>query len=182
MVVTKRLRSVLEATRRSARDPRADTTVRAVLAKEGVHVPVSDLFGVTGQRLLDEVSLGRTYKIRVDSEVGEHTTRRLRALCCKAFCGFTDRCGGEVGELPGDQQLLRLGFIRASPQPHPDRVLMCPAWLVRSVKLTPTPAARKRRSFDALRHVVAVNNPEGCMPSFSDRSPTAARPARRSLA
>jgi len=41
--------------------------VHAVLAKEGVHVPVSDLFGVTGQRLLDEVPLGRAYTIRVES-------------------------------------------------------------------------------------------------------------------
>jgi transposase len=41
--------------------------VHAVLAKEGVHVPVSDLFGVTGQRLLDEVPLRRAYTIRVES-------------------------------------------------------------------------------------------------------------------
>jgi transposase len=41
--------------------------VHAVLAKEGVHVPVTDLFGVTGQRLLDDVPLGRAYTIRVES-------------------------------------------------------------------------------------------------------------------
>jgi len=41
--------------------------VHAVLAKEGVHVPVSDLFGVAGQRLLDTVPLGRAYTIRVES-------------------------------------------------------------------------------------------------------------------
>jgi transposase len=41
--------------------------VHAVLAKEGVHVPVSDLFGVAGQRLLDEVALGRAYTVRVES-------------------------------------------------------------------------------------------------------------------
>src|SRR6478735_1026592 len=41
--------------------------VHAVLAKEGVHVPVSDLFGVTGQRLLDETPLGRAYTVRVES-------------------------------------------------------------------------------------------------------------------
>ena len=38
-----------------------------MLAKEGVHVPVSDLFGVAGQRLLDELQLGRAYTIRVES-------------------------------------------------------------------------------------------------------------------
>jgi transposase len=38
-----------------------------VLAKEGVHVPVSDLFGVAGRRLLDEVPLGRVCTMRVES-------------------------------------------------------------------------------------------------------------------
>lgn len=38
-----------------------------MLAKEGVHVPASDLFGVAGRRLLDEVPLGRAYTIRVES-------------------------------------------------------------------------------------------------------------------
>ena len=33
--------------------------VHAVLAKEGVRVPMSDLFGVAGTRLLDELYLGR---------------------------------------------------------------------------------------------------------------------------
>jgi transposase len=41
--------------------------VHAVLAKEGVHVPVTDLFGVTGQRLLDSVPLGPAYAMRVES-------------------------------------------------------------------------------------------------------------------
>jgi transposase len=41
--------------------------VHAVLAKQGVHVPMTDLFGVAGQRLLDETPLGRAYTIRVES-------------------------------------------------------------------------------------------------------------------
>ena len=41
--------------------------VHSVLAKEGVAVPMSDLFGVAGQRLLDEVQLARAYRIRVES-------------------------------------------------------------------------------------------------------------------
>jgi transposase len=41
--------------------------VHAVLAKEGVDVTVSDLFGVAGQRLLDTVPLARAYTIRVES-------------------------------------------------------------------------------------------------------------------
>ena len=41
--------------------------VHSVLAKEGVAVPMSDLFGVSGQRLLDEVHLADAYRIRVAS-------------------------------------------------------------------------------------------------------------------
>jgi transposase len=41
--------------------------VHAVLAKEGVPVPMSDLFGTAGRRLLDQVLLGRAYMIRVES-------------------------------------------------------------------------------------------------------------------
>jgi transposase len=49
------LRSVLKA------------SVHAVLAKEGVPVTMSDLFGVAGQRLLDELRLGAAYAARVAS-------------------------------------------------------------------------------------------------------------------
>ena len=45
----------------------AKAQVHAVLAKEGVTVPMTDLFGVGGQRLLDEVELGKAYRIRVES-------------------------------------------------------------------------------------------------------------------
>ena len=38
--------------------------VHAVLAKEGVKVPMSDLFGVAGQALLDTAPLGRPYELR----------------------------------------------------------------------------------------------------------------------
>jgi transposase len=41
--------------------------VHAVLAKEGVAVPVSDLFGVAGRALLDTVPLARAYTVRVES-------------------------------------------------------------------------------------------------------------------
>ncbi len=41
--------------------------VHAVLAKEGVKVPMTDLFGVAGQALLDAVELGRAYELRVES-------------------------------------------------------------------------------------------------------------------
>jgi hypothetical protein len=38
-----------------------------VLAKQGVRVPMSDLFGVGGTRLLDQLQLGRAYGMRVAS-------------------------------------------------------------------------------------------------------------------
>jgi transposase len=41
--------------------------VHAVLAKQGVRVPMSDLFGVGGTRLLDQLRLGRAYGLRVAS-------------------------------------------------------------------------------------------------------------------
>lgn len=41
--------------------------VHAVLAKEGVAVPMSDLFGRSGCRLLDECQLGDAYRLRVES-------------------------------------------------------------------------------------------------------------------
>jgi transposase len=41
--------------------------VHAVLAKEGVSVPMSDLFGKAGTALLDSVPLGRAYQVRVES-------------------------------------------------------------------------------------------------------------------
>jgi transposase len=43
------------------------TQVHAVLAKEGVRVPVSDLFGKAGLQLLDEAPLARAYRMRVVS-------------------------------------------------------------------------------------------------------------------
>ena len=41
--------------------------IHSVLAKEGIAVPMTDLFGVAGQALLDTVPLGRSYAIRTES-------------------------------------------------------------------------------------------------------------------
>jgi len=43
------------------------TQVHAVLAKEGVAVPMTDLFGAAGRQLLKDVELARAYRMRVDS-------------------------------------------------------------------------------------------------------------------
>ncbi len=41
--------------------------VHSVLAKEGVRVPMSDLFGLAGTELLDRLELGDAYLVRVES-------------------------------------------------------------------------------------------------------------------
>ncbi len=41
--------------------------IHSVLAKEGVPVPMTDLFGVSGNALLDRLKLGRAYTMRVES-------------------------------------------------------------------------------------------------------------------
>lgn len=42
-------------------------SVHAVLAKQGLHIPVSDLFGVRGRRELDRARLEAPYRARVNS-------------------------------------------------------------------------------------------------------------------
>lgn len=68
--------------------------VHAVLAKEGVQVPMSDLFGTKGMQLLADVPLARAYRLRVaslidvidafDYEVGFFTR-----LIAEEFAGHT---------------------------------------------------------------------------------------------
>jgi transposase len=43
--------------------------VHAVLAKQGLHIPVSDLFGVGGRLLLDEAGLDGPYRARVNAQL-----------------------------------------------------------------------------------------------------------------
>ena len=101
--------------------------VHAVLAKEGVRVPMSDLFGVAGARLLDQLHLGHAYALRVAS---------LRSLIA-AYDQEITMLGREVSTaLAGDVGYLALqtipGVVRcwrpcswprlatytASPPPH----------------------------------------------------------------
>jgi transposase len=56
--------------------------VHAILAKEGVHVPMSDLFGVRGTRLLDELALGDVYAQRITS------LREVLAVCDREIHTF----------------------------------------------------------------------------------------------
>ena len=76
--------------------------VHAVLAKEGVRVPMSDLFGVAGSRLLEGLRLERAYALRVAS------LRRLLAVYDQEIAML----GREVGQtLAGDAGYLAIQAI-----------------------------------------------------------------------
>jgi transposase len=73
-----------------------------VLAKEGVRVPMSDLFGVAGSRLLEQLRLERAYALRVAS------LRRLLA----AYDQEIAMLGREVSQaLAGDVGYLAIQAI-----------------------------------------------------------------------
>jgi transposase len=66
--------------------------IHAVLAKEGVAVPMTDLFGIKGQRLLDKVSLADAYLIRVESlrdliELVDREVAMLEKQIAPSFAG-----------------------------------------------------------------------------------------------
>jgi transposase len=88
--------------------------VHAILAKEGVQVPMSDLFGVGGSRLLDELRLGRAYGLRVAS------LRRLLVLYDREITmlarEISSALAGDVGYLaiqaiPGVGPVLAAVFV-----------------------------------------------------------------------
>ncbi len=88
--------------------------VHAVLAKEGVHVPVSDLFGVAGQRLLDEVPLGRAYTIRVESlrNLIEVYDREVDMADCEVRAALAGHPGwSAVQAIPGVGPVLGAVFV-----------------------------------------------------------------------
>jgi transposase len=73
-----------------------------VLAKQGVRVPMSNLFGVGGTRLLDQLRLERAYALRVAS---------LRTLIA-AYDQEIVMLGREVGQaLAGDVGYLAIQTI-----------------------------------------------------------------------
>ena len=76
--------------------------VHSVLAKEGVPVPMTDLFGTAGQDLLDTTKLGRSYAIRVAS---------LRELIL-AYDNQVEMLEGEIDDfLGGDKGYLAIQAI-----------------------------------------------------------------------
>ena len=76
--------------------------VHSVLAKEGVPVPMSDLFGTAGQDLLDTAKLGRSYATRLES---------LRSLIL-AYDEQVEMLEGEIDDwLSGDKGYLAVQAI-----------------------------------------------------------------------
>jgi transposase len=88
--------------------------VHAVLAKEGVAVPMTDLFGVAGHRLLNEVQLGDAYRIRVESlrdllEVCEREIAMVEKEAAPFFAG--DLGYQAVQAIPGVGPVLAAVFV-----------------------------------------------------------------------
>jgi len=73
--------------------------VHAVLAKQGVRVAVSDLFGVGGQKLLDDLQLATPYNARVAS------LRRLIDAFTFEIDILTRRTSAELKTHPGFQAI-----------------------------------------------------------------------------
>lgn len=92
----------------------AKAQVHAVLAKEGVSVPMTDLFGVSGQRLLDEVELAKAYRIRVESlrdliELYDREIAMLEKECAPYLAG--DLGYQAVQAIPGVGPVLAAVFV-----------------------------------------------------------------------
>jgi transposase len=88
--------------------------VHSVLAKEGVAVPMSDLFGVGGQQLLDHIVLGNAYRARVDSlrDLIEHCDREIATVEKEVAPYFAGDLGYRaVQAIPGVGPVLASVFV-----------------------------------------------------------------------
>ena len=88
--------------------------IHSVLAKEGVAVPMSDLFGVGGRRLLHEAALAHAYRVRVESlldiiEICNREIAMLEKELAPAFAG--DRGYQAVMAIPGVGPVLAAIFV-----------------------------------------------------------------------
>jgi transposase len=89
----------------------AKSSVHAVLAKRGVVVPMSDLFGVEGNRMLDQLRLEPAYQARVSS------LRDLLAMLDTEITGFDFLIAQVLAGHPGYravQQINGIGPVFAS--------------------------------------------------------------------
>ncbi|MGH8917892.1 MAG: IS110 family transposase, partial [Actinomycetes bacterium] len=88
--------------------------VHSVLAKEGVAVNVSDLFGVAGTQLLDTVKLAEAYTVRVESlrDVIEVVEREVAMLARRIAEWLGDDAGYHaVQAIPGVGPVLGAVFV-----------------------------------------------------------------------
>jgi transposase len=88
--------------------------IHAVLAKEGVAVPMADLFGVGGQKLLSSVPLGKAYAIRVESirDLIEVYDRELKMLSERIAELLKDDAGYHaIQAIPGIGPVLAAVFV-----------------------------------------------------------------------
>lgn len=81
--------------------------VHAVLAKEGISVPMSDLFGLAGQHLLGTVPLAPAYRFRVES------LRELIELINRQVAACEEQAAPRLATDPGYHAVQR------SPVPGP---------------------------------------------------------------
>ncbi len=88
--------------------------VHAVLAKEGVNVPMSDLFGVAGNELLDTVPLADAYVVRVESlrDLLEVCDREMAMLDRKIAARLEgDKGYHAIQAIPGVGPVLAAVFV-----------------------------------------------------------------------
>lgn len=88
--------------------------VHSVVAKEGVAVPMTDLFGVAGRRLLDETPLADAYRMRVQSllELIKHIdtdVQMLDAHLSPVFAADPGFCA--IRNIPGVGAVLGAVFV-----------------------------------------------------------------------
>lgn len=88
--------------------------VHGVLAKEGVAVPMSDLFGVAGQVLLDTTELGEAYALRVESlrDLIEAVDQEIKMLQGRVDEALADDGGyWAIQAIPGVGPVLGAIFV-----------------------------------------------------------------------
>jgi transposase len=88
--------------------------VHAVLAKEGVAVPMSDLFGAAGTALLDTCPLGEAYATRVESlrDVMEVVDREIKMTQGRVENWLADDAGyWAIQAIPGVGPILAAVFV-----------------------------------------------------------------------
>ncbi len=88
--------------------------VHAVLAKEGIRVPMTDLFGIAGQQLLDTCPLGDAYAVRVESlrDLIEIIDREILMLQGRIGVWLADDAGYHaIQAIPGIGPILAAIFV-----------------------------------------------------------------------